>query len=134
MIATPLEVYERRGDAHDAAHYKTLVADEDIERILIGLPVHTSGGESQISSLARTWGAWLASQTGLPIVFFDERFTSADAEELLLAHGLTSKDRKARRDKLAAQILLQSYLDAGCPETEAPAMPLADEPREGREQ
>jgi putative Holliday junction resolvase len=51
----------------------------------------------------------------LPVVYWDERFTTVEAEAALWSAGLTHKRRKARRDSVAAQILLQSYLDAGCP-------------------
>lgn len=131
LIATPLAVYERRDPARDAGHYQRLVADEGVDRIVIGLPVHTGGGESDLSRQARAWGAWLAGATGLPVTFFDERYTSVDADDLMRSQGLRLRDRKARRDMLAAQILLQNYLDAGCPEVEAPPAPLDDPPEEG---
>ena len=73
-----------------------------------------------------TFGHWLAAVTERPVVYFDERYTTVEAEHRLLDAGLTRQKRKALRDKLAAQIMLQSYLDAGCPETEAAAAPLAD--------
>ncbi len=57
---------------------------------------------------------------GLPVVFWDERFTTVEAEGHLWSAGLTNKRRKARRDRVAAQILLQSYLDAGCPAEQSP--------------
>ncbi len=57
----------------------------------------------------------IAEATGLPCVFWDERFTSREAESALWGAGLTHKRRKERRDQVAAQILLQAYLDAGCP-------------------
>ncbi len=49
------------------------------------------------------------------MVFWDERFTTMEAESALWAAGLTHRRRKDRRDRVAAQILLQTYLDAGCP-------------------
>jgi putative Holliday junction resolvase len=58
------------------------------------------------------------------VVFWDERFTSVEAEGLLLEAGLTNRRRKDRRDRVAAQILLQAYLEAGCPDAPA-AEPLA---------
>lgn len=130
LIATPLEVYERREPARDATHYRALVAEEGIERIVIGLPVHTGGGESDLSRLARAWGKWLTAATGRPVIFYDERYTSVDADHLMRSHGLKLRDRKARRDMLAAQILLQNFLDAGCPEVESPPGPLDDAPAE----
>ncbi len=132
VIATPLEVYERREPRLDARHYRELVEDEGVERIVIGLPLHTGGGESELSGEARVWGTWLAEACGRPVIFHDERYTSVDAEELMRAAGLKARDRKARRDMLAAQLLLQSYLDAGCPESEAPPRPLLDEPEDPR--
>ena len=124
-IASPLQVYERRDKKHDAAFFAKLLADEEIAQIVVGLPVHTDGSESQKSAEARKYGAWLAGVTGVPVSYFDERFTTVEAEGFLLAAGLTNKRRKARRDRVAAQILLQSYLDADCPEEDT-AGPLAD--------
>jgi putative Holliday junction resolvase len=125
-IAFPLEVYELRAQDADSRHYRELALENDVERIVVGLPLHTSGRESELASRARKFGQWLASITAIPVVYFDERYTTVEAERNLLAAGLTSKKRKALRDKLAAQIMLQSYLDAGCPESVAPPGPLSD--------
>jgi putative holliday junction resolvase len=102
------------------------VHENDVARIVVGLPLHTSGREGRLAAEARTFGAWLASVTALPVIYFDERYTSVEAEHRLIDAGLTRQKRKLIRDKLAAQLVLQSYLDAGCPETEAVAEPLAD--------
>ena len=90
---------------------------------MVGLPVHTDGREGVKAVEARAFGRWLAETTGLPVVFWDERFSTVEAESALWQAGLTHKRRKARRDRVAAQILLQAYLDAGCP-GEAAAGPL----------
>jgi putative holliday junction resolvase len=111
-LASPLEIYTRRGPAADAAWLARLVATERIAGFVVGLPVHTSGRESQKSEEARLFGKWIAEQTGLPIRLFDERYTTAHAEALLLDANLTSKRRKERLDKLAAQILLTAYLES----------------------
>jgi putative Holliday junction resolvase len=125
-IASPLEVYERRDARQDARHYEVLIREHDIERIVVGLPVHTSGREGQLAALAREWGSRLASVTGLPVVYCDERFTSAEADNIMIESGLKRQRRKSLRDKLAAQILLQGYLDAGSPDIEIVAGPLTD--------
>jgi putative Holliday junction resolvase len=125
-IASPLEVYERRDATQDARHYRILVREHEIDRIVVGLPVHTSGREGELAAHARTWGRWLVSVTELPVVYFDERYTSVEADNLMIQSGLKRQKRKELRDKLAAQILLQGYLDAGCPDAEAPSTPLAD--------
>lgn len=115
IIASPLATYTRRDENADAAHIVALVAAEHVVGLVVGLPLHT-GGEAGIKAAeAVRFGAWLKSLTGLHVVFWDERCTTAAAEEALLASGLTRGKRKARRDRVAAQIILQSYLDAGCP-------------------
>ena len=111
-LASPLVNYTRRNLAADAAWIRQLAADERIAGFVIGLPVHTSGQESQKSAEAREFGRWLAEQTGLPIAYFDERYTSLHAEALLQEAGLTSKRRKQRLDKLAAQIMLAAFLES----------------------
>lgn len=131
VIATPLEVYHRQGLERDARHYQTLVAEHEVDGLVVGLPLHTSGLEGDLAALARAWGAWLADVTGLSVTFHDERYTSVEADATLRVHGFKAKDRKAKLDMLAAQILLQHYLDVGCPLDEAPAAPLDDPPVEG---
>jgi putative holliday junction resolvase len=119
-IASPLTTYERRGREGDERYFRKLVEEEEVGRIVVGLPVHADGSEGQKAAEARKFGAFLAGVTGLPVTYFDERFTTVEAEGFLLAAGLTNKRRKARRDRVAAQILLQSYLEAGCPEESTP--------------
>ena len=93
-IASPLEVYERKNGTLDALHYRELVREQEIERIVVGLPVHTSGREGQLAWLARQWGAWLASATGLPVTFTDERYTSIEADNLMIQSGLKRQKRR----------------------------------------
>ena len=111
-LASPLENYTRRTIALDRQWLEQIVRQERVAGVVIGLPIHTSGEESQKSHEARQFGKWVQEITKLPIVFFDERFTSAHAEALLLDAELTKKRRKERLDKLAAQILLTAYLES----------------------
>ncbi len=111
-IASPLENYDRKNPALDAKHLRELAAEYRIKGLVVGLPVHMSGDEGGIARSAREFGTWIAEETNLPIRYWDERFTSALAEEILQAASLTKKQRKARKDKLAAHLLLQSFLDA----------------------
>lgn len=112
-IASAFENYNRRGEKQDGRYFVDLAKQENLKRWVVGLPVHLSGDESGKSHEARQFGKWLGELTELPVEYFDERFTSAIAEEMLEAAGLTSKRRKARRDQLAAQILLTAYIEAG---------------------
>jgi putative Holliday junction resolvase len=121
-IAFPLETYTRRGKDLDAAHIRAIIEEEQIGLIVVGLPIHLSGREGQKAGEARAFAKWLGESTGLPVAFADERFTTVEAESALWEAVLTHKKRKARRDKIAAQMLLQGYLDAGCPELRGGAL------------
>ena len=112
-IASPVANYSRRTAVLDAAYFRKLATDEQVARFVVGLPVHLDGRESQKSQEARAFGQWLHEVTRVDVEFFDERFTSAEAEELLGTAKLTKKQRKARRDQLAAQIMLTAYLESG---------------------
>lgn len=123
-IASPLTTYRRQNRDADQGYFERLVREESVGLLVIGLPVHLDGREGQKALEARRFGQWLAKLVQLPIVFWDERFTTVQAERALLEAGLTHKKRRERRDRLAAQIILQSYLEAGCPETGSAPGPL----------
>lgn len=125
-IATPLEIYEQRDPVQNARHYRKLVEEHDVDRLVVGLPLHTSGRIGELAVAARAWGAWLAEVTGLPVVYHDERYSSVEANNVLIDSGFKARKRKEYRDMLAARIMLQNYLDAGCPTAEIEAMPLDD--------
>lgn len=112
VLATPVENYTRRGVDEDARRFKRLVEEEQVVLFVVGLPVHLDGGESQKSLEARRFGQWLAEVTQVPVEFYDERFTSVEAEQFLLGADLTRKRRKKRLDMVAAQIMLSAYLES----------------------
>jgi putative Holliday junction resolvase len=110
-IASPLENYTRRSPQQDAERFRQLVADERVVLFVVGLPLTADERESAKSREARAFGRWLGETTGVPVEFFDERFTSHEAEEILLSAKLTQKRRKKRLDMLAAQIILRGFLE-----------------------
>jgi putative holliday junction resolvase len=110
-IVSPLENYTRRGLEQDAQRFRRLTAEESVVLFVVGLPIHLDGGESAKSQEARQFGKWLGEVTGVRVEFFDERFTSHEAEQLLLAADMTRKRRKNRMDMLAAQIMLSAYME-----------------------
>lgn len=112
-MASPLENYTRRSERLDAEYFQTLAREERLVRWVVGLPVHLDGGESQKSVEARSFAKWLTEKTGVAVEFYDERYTSSQAEEILQGANLTKKRRKARIDALAAQIMLTAYLESG---------------------
>jgi putative Holliday junction resolvase len=110
-IASPYETYQRSGVEADKRRFERLAREEQIARFVVGLPVHLDGRESAKSIEARQFGHWLAEMTGVPVAYFDERFTTHDAQLALAGAQLSKKKRKARLDKLAAQIMLTAYLE-----------------------
>ena len=112
-IASPLESYTRQSREQDTRRMQRLAKEEQLTLFVVGLPVHLDGRESQKSNEARQFGQWLAGVTGVPVEFFDERFTSSEAEQFLTAAKMTSKRRKQRIDMVAAQIMLSAFLEAG---------------------
>lgn len=115
-VASPLETLSRRNPESDAAFFRALIEREAVGGIVLGLPVHLDGRMSPKAKEAIEFGSWLGGATGLPVRYADERFTSVEAEASLWKSGLTHRKRKERRDRVAAQMLLQGYLDAGCPD------------------
>lgn len=111
-MAVPLENYQRLNEKIDAAHFRTVCEEYRIKGLVLGLPVHTDGGESEMSRQVRAYGEKLREWTELPLTLWDERYTSHAAEESLIAMGESSRNWKGSVDMIAASILLQSFLDA----------------------
>ena len=113
ILSSPLCVRQTTGDAKaDAAFFRKLVADEGIVGFVVGLPIHADGTDSRMSVEVERFGAWLTAQTGLPVVFHDERYSSREATGLLAGSGLTRGRKKERTDAIAAQVVLSSWLEA----------------------
>ena len=110
-IASPVENYTRQTLAIDAKCVQRLVSEYRIVGLVVGLPVHLSGQDSQKSLQARAFGTWLNQVTNLPVVYSDERYSSSFAEEHLMSLSFTKKKRKARLDMLAAQVILQGFIE-----------------------
>lgn len=113
VIATPFLVIELSGSLVKTAIALKgkLAAYKDLGGIVVGLPLHLSGEESELSLLARKFAAALEEQFSLPLIFWDERLTSAQVEKSLKETSCTRKKRAQLSDTLAAALILQNYLD-----------------------
>ncbi|MEZ6126882.1 MAG: Holliday junction resolvase RuvX [Planctomycetaceae bacterium] len=110
--SSPLKNYQRIGRQADEYFFVGLVQEYEVVGLVVGLPVHMSGDESEKSREARRYAKWLSRLTDLPVAFQDERYSSVMAESMLMQADFTRKQRMARIDKLAAQILLQNFMDS----------------------
>ncbi|MBN1920589.1 MAG: Holliday junction resolvase RuvX [Anaerolineae bacterium] len=108
-LARPLEMFYRSSRATDFTHIVTLVQQHQVGALIIGLPLNMDGTEGTQAAWARDYGMALAQAADLPVVFWDERLTSVEAEDLLRSQG--REPGKQALDAIAAAIILQSYLE-----------------------
>lgn len=111
-IAQPFTVLDRRSDEALFEGLSRIVAEHEVTHVVLGLPVRLDGTEGAASQEVRTFAETLRERLDVPVDLWDERLTTARAEREMLQADLSRAKRKKRRDKVAAQILLQSYLDA----------------------
>jgi putative Holliday junction resolvase len=100
---------------------RTLCDEHDVERIVVGLPTGLSGVEGPSAKAARIVGDAVGEATGLPVEYQDERFTTVTAEAALLEGGVRRAKRRDVRDKVAAAVILQTYLDRKEPPGDRPS-------------
>ncbi len=109
---TPFETYRRLDERRDAQFLLGMAESEHIVGWVIGLPIHCDGQESQKSREVRLFADWLGGLSQLPIAFFDERFSTAEARRLLRDTGLSSNKKRQNLDRLAAHLILTHFLES----------------------
>ncbi len=110
--AAAVSVIQRSSVKGDTNALLRLVEENAAVGLVVGLPVHKSGDEGAKAKQAREFGTWAGRATNLPVAYWDERHSSTIAEGHLISGGVSEKKRKKSLDAIAAQIMLQSYLDA----------------------
>ena len=110
IVASPFAVWPNQGEP-TLDRLARLAAEEGAQSLVVGLPLHKDGSESATAGLARSFGASLQQRTGLPLVFWNEHLSSAEADRLLAPRGVKAKDRKARLDAAAAAVILEDLLE-----------------------
>ena len=109
ILASPFAVWPNQGGP-SLDRLARLALEEGAQALVVGLPRHKDGNESATAGLARAFGEALRDRTGLPLVFWDEHLSSAEADRLLAQRGVKAKDRKARLDAAAAAVILQDLM------------------------
>jgi putative Holliday junction resolvase len=115
-FAFPLDAIASGGPQRDVAALRALIDEQEIGRVVVGLPLHMDGRAGPEAEAARRFADALGEATGIPVELLDERWTTAEAERSLVAAGGTAKGRrKARksgaRDSMAASIILRTWLE-----------------------
>ena len=111
ITAQGLDTLVRTRIRDDLSALKQISTEWDIRVVVIGNPLHMSGSESRQSEYTSEFAERLGQFLGLPVVFWDERLTTAEAERLLRAGGASLDQRKKAVDRMAATLLLESYLE-----------------------
>jgi putative Holliday junction resolvase len=108
--AQPLETFERRTLDRDVAHVASLVQSHEVREVVLGFPLQLDGREGPAVQAMRNFAVRLEEGLPVPLVLWDERLTTKAAEDFLIAADVSRKKRKGAVDRVAAAILLQSYL------------------------
>lgn len=110
VTAQGIDTLERTRIREDLENLKQIAARWQVETLLVGKPLHMSGAESRQSEYTREFAGRLQRHLNLPLIFWDERLTSAEAERSLREGGASLEQRKKAVDRMAAVLLLESYL------------------------
>ena len=118
VIASPYGLIERGGD-HGADHalIARVIEHNGATIVVVGLPRAMSGRDSDATRAVRAELEELRAALSVPVVLWDERLSTVTAQRALIEGGVRRKQRKGSVDKVAAAVILQSWLDAGAPTT-----------------
>jgi putative holliday junction resolvase len=111
ITAQGLETLERRNKRHDMAHLERVIRDYDVKEIVVGLPLRMSGAEGTQAEKMQVFVETLRKHFRLPVHFWDERLTSAEANRLLRQTDLSIHKRGQAVDRMAAILILQGWME-----------------------
>jgi putative Holliday junction resolvase len=109
--AQPLETFERKSLHVDVAHINELVRRHEVREIVIGMPIQLDGRAGPAAQSVQQFLEALQAAVDVPVVPWDERLTTKAAEQMLIEADVSRKKRKGAVDRVAAALLLKSYLE-----------------------
>jgi putative Holliday junction resolvase len=111
ITAQPLPTWRRRGHQADLTHLEGTVKDWEVNEVVVGFPKHLAGKVGKSASKAQKFAEELKSTLSVPVILWDERYSTVAAERTLIEAGVNRERRRQVRDSVAALLILQSYLD-----------------------
>jgi putative Holliday junction resolvase len=115
-LASPLTTVERSGDrAAEHRRIAGLVAEEEAQHVIVGLPLNMDGSDGPAAVAAREEAVALQAVLRVPVELVDERLTTVSADKVLIARGLRAPKRRQVVDRTAAAVMLQGWLDGSRP-------------------
>ena len=113
LIATPLTVVHRGASQKiDHAELARIVREEEAEAVVVGLPLNMDGTEGSAAESARREVERMATVVGVPVYLHDERRSTVEADRVLMENKMKAQARRRVVDKVAAAVILQSWLDS----------------------
>ena len=112
LTAQGITTLERRNRRYDLTELRKLLAEHDVREIVVGNPLRMSGQSGLQAEKMASFAAQLERTFSIPVHLWDERLTTAEAHRLLDETGIRDSRRKEVIDKMAAMLILQSFLDA----------------------
>lgn len=125
MLATPVRIAQVASDKQALTAIQAACRELEAEKVVIGLPINMDGTRGPMAQKVEAFAQSLR-ETGLVVELYDERLSTSLVERVLIDADLSRARRKQVRDKLAAQVVLQGYLDRNS--LPSPAAPGADGP------
>ena len=111
MLAQPYTTVNRTDDKGTAEAIVDLLQEKSVAELVVGLPKRTDGSEGPEVQRVREFVDWITEKWSGPVVWYDERLTTAGAEQVLVAADVSRAKRKKVVDQLAASLILQGYLE-----------------------
>ncbi len=111
LLAQGLCVLKRDSDKHVVASLQTLIEQNEVEEVVVGLPRNMNGSIGDRARQCQSFADLLSEAVSIPVVMYDERLTTVAASRVLIEADMSRKKRKRVIDEVAATILLQNYLD-----------------------
>jgi len=112
ISANALDVIKRKNQAADMEAIRKIIAEKEVDRVIVGLPINMDGSEGPMAKAAREFAKKILD-LGADVALWDERLSSKAAEAALIEADMSRKKRKNKIDQVAAAWFLQSFLDAG---------------------
>ena len=111
-LSRGLQVIQRRSIEADMALIASLVSEHEVERIIVGHPLRLDGSVGEQARRVEEYAGELEEAVGVPVVFWDESYSTERARQVMIEAGRKRADRKKRLDAVAAAVILQDYLDS----------------------
>ena len=112
ILARGLRVVRRRSRKADMALMASLVEEHEVDKIIVGHPLRLDGRAGEQARRIESYAADLGAALGIPVVLWDESYSTRRAREAMIEAGRRRKERRQRLDAVAAAVILQDYMDS----------------------